>query len=103
MLSDPPPKFGSAAFKRSKKTLTFAGTIAAAATGKVKVELSYKVGKATKKKSASPSVAAGKFKGTIKLSATDAKKAQKLKLKLTYAGDSRFKAATKTGSVKVSR
>ncbi len=103
VLSDPLPKISSAAFKRSKKTLTFAGTIAAGATGKVKLELTYKVGKATKKKSASPSIAGGKYKGTIKLSASEAKKAQKLKLKLTYAGDSLFKAATKTGSVKVSR
>ena len=90
-------------FKRSKKTLTFAGTIAAGATGKVKVELAYKVGKETKKKSAGPAIAAGKYKGTIKLSATDAKKAQKLKLTVSYAGNSAFKAATKTGSVKVSR
>ena len=103
VLSDPLPKLGSAVFKRSKKTLTFAGTIAPAATGKVKVELSYKVGKAIKKKSASPAIAAGKYKGTIKLSAGDAKKATKLKLTVTYAGNSAFKAATKTGSVKVSR
>ena len=42
------PKISSAVFKRSKRTLTVAGT--SQASGKVKVELAYKIGKATRTK-----------------------------------------------------
>ena len=42
----------------------------------VKVELTYKVGKKSVKKTLSLAINGGKFSGTLKLSATDAKKAR---------------------------
>ena len=89
------PKISTASFKRSKRTLTIAGTTAA--TGKVKVELSYKVGKKTIKKTLSVTIKAGKFSGTLKLSATDAKKASKLTVSVSSTGSP---VAKKSVSVK---
>jgi plastocyanin len=78
------PKISSATFQRSKRTLTVAGTLAA--TGKVRVELAYKAGKATRKKTLSLTIKNGKFSGTVKLSASDAKKASKLTVTVSYPG-----------------
>jgi plastocyanin len=85
----PAPKISSAVFKRSKRTITIAGT--SQAGGKVKVELAYKNGKATRKKTLSLPIKAGKFSGTIKLSAADARKAQKLTVTASYNGTSLVK------------
>jgi plastocyanin len=89
------PKLSSASFKRSKRTVTIAGTLAA--SGKVRVELSYRAGARTRKKTLSLTVSNGKFTGTVKLSAADARKAQKLTVTVTYAG------AKANGKVKVTR
>jgi hypothetical protein len=75
--------------------LTVAGTTAA--SGNVKVELTYKVGKKSVKKTLSVAVKGGKFSGTLKLSATDAKKASKLSVSVSATGTP---AAKKTVSVK---
>jgi hypothetical protein len=82
----PAPKIGSAVFKRAKRTVTIAGT--SQAVGSVKVELAFKNGKATRKKTLSLPIKAGKFSGTIKLSAADARKAQKLTVTASYNGAS---------------
>jgi hypothetical protein len=72
----PAPKLSSAVFKRSKRTITVAGS--SQASGNVTVELAYKNGKATRKKQLSVAIKGGKFSATFKLSAADARKAQKL-------------------------
>jgi plastocyanin len=89
------PKISTASFKRSKRTLTVAGTTSA--TGKVKVELSYRVGKKSIKKTLSIAIKSGTFSGTLKLSATDAKQASKLSVSVSATGSP---AAKKTVSVK---
>ena len=80
----PAPKIASATFKRSKRTVSVAGT--SKASGKVKVVLTYKSGKATRTKTLSLAIKSGKYSGTIKLSAADARKAQKLKVTVSYNG-----------------
>jgi plastocyanin len=85
----PAPKISSAVFKRSKRTITIAGTSQAA--GNVKIDLAYKNGKATRKKTLSLAIKGGKFGGTIKLSAADARKAQKLTVTVSYNGVSPVK------------
>jgi plastocyanin len=85
----PAPKIASAVFKRSKRTITIAGT--SQASGKVKVELAFKNGKATRKKTLSLPIKGGKFSGTIKLSAADARKAQKLTVTASCNGKSPVK------------
>ncbi len=80
----PAPKISSATFKRSKRTVSVAGT--SQATGKVTVVLTYKNGKATRKKTLSLAIKAGKYRGTIKLSAADARKAKKLTVTVSYSG-----------------
>ncbi len=80
----PAPTISSAVFKRSKRTVTVAG--ASQATGNVKVVLTFKNGKATRTKTLSLAIKAGKYSGTIKLSAADARKAQKLSVTVSYNG-----------------
>ena len=82
----PAPKLSSAIFKRSKRTITIAGT--SQAGGNVTVELAYKNGKATRKKKRSVAIKGGKFSATFKLSAADARKAQKLTVTASYNGAS---------------
>ncbi len=91
----PAPKITAASFKRSKRTVTIAGTTTA--TGNVTVELAYKVGKKARTKTLSIAIKGGKFSGTVKLSATDAKQASKLSVTVTAAG---APAAKKTVSVR---
>ncbi len=91
----PAPKISSATFKRSKRTVSVAGT--ARASGKVKVVLTYKNGKATRTKTLSLAIRSGKYSGTIKLSAADARKAQKLRVTVSYNG---VKPAKKNVTVK---
>jgi hypothetical protein len=74
--------------------VTISGT--AAATGKVTVKLAFKVGKKARTKTLSLTIKNGKFSGTLKLSAADAKKAAKLSVTVTAAGST----AKKTVSVK---
>lgn len=92
---DPEPRIRSATFKRSKRTVTVSGTVEASG-GKVRVELRYRVGSKTRKKSRSLPVRNEKFSGKFKLSAADARKAKKLKLTATF-GDEK---ATKTVKVR---
>jgi plastocyanin len=80
----PAPKLSSAVFKRSKRTITVAGS--SQAGGNVTVELAYKSGKATRKNKRSVAIKGGKFSATFKLSAADARKAQKLTVTASYAG-----------------
>ncbi|HEY6888063.1 MAG TPA: hypothetical protein VI300_09795, partial [Solirubrobacter sp.] len=89
------PKISAAAFKRSNRTLTVTGTTTMA--GKIKVELTYKVGKKSVKKTLTLAISGGKFGGTLKLSVTDAKKASKLTVTVSTTG---APAARRTVSVK---
>jgi plastocyanin len=82
----PAPKLSSAVFKRSKRTITVAGS--SQASGKVTVALAYKTGKTTHKKKLSVAIKSGKFSATFKLSAADARKAQKLTVTASYNGAS---------------
>jgi hypothetical protein len=66
-------------------------------TGKVKVELTYKIGKKSVKKTLSLAINGGKFSGKLKLSATDAKKSSKLTVTVSTIG---APAAKRTVSVK---
>ena len=79
----PAPR-SSATFKRSKRTVSVAGT--AQASGKVKVVLTFKNGKKTRTKTLSLAIKSGKYSGTIKLSTADARKAQKLTVTVSYNG-----------------
>jgi plastocyanin len=79
-------KLATATFKRSKRTLTISGTTTA--TGKVRVRLAYKVGRKARSKTASLPIRSGRFRGTLKLSSADAKKASKLTVTVTVAGTS---------------
>ena len=63
----------------------------------MKVVLTYKRGKTTRTKTLSLAIKGGKYSGTIKLSATDARKAQKLKVTVSYNG---LTPAKKTVTVK---
>ncbi len=65
--------------------------------------LAYKVGAKKKSKTLTLTISGGRFEGKTKLAAGDARKAAKLTLTVTYAGDARFLPATKTASVKVSK
>ena len=67
------------------------------ATGKVNVKLAYKVGKKSRTKTLSVTIKGGKFSGTLKLSAGDAKKASKLAVTVSATGT---RPAKKTVSVK---
>ena len=91
----PAPKITAATFKRSKRTVTVKGTTSA--TGKVNVKLAYKVGKKSRTKSRSVAIKGGKFSGTLKLSAGDARKASKLSVTVSAAGTA---SAKKTVSVR---
>ena len=91
----PAAKISAASFKRSKRTLTVSGTTTA--TGKVTVKLAYKVGKKSRTKTFSATVKSGKFSGTLKLAAADAKKASKLSVTVSATG---APPAKKTVSVK---
>jgi plastocyanin len=91
----PAPKLSSAVFKRSKRTITVAGS--SQASGKVTLELSYKNGKATRKKKLSVAIKSGKFSATFKLSATDARKAKTLTVTASATGTS---SAKKSVSIK---
>ena len=91
----PAPKISAASFKRSKRTLTVSGTTTA--TGKLTIKLAYKVGKKSRTKTFSVTVKGGKFSGTLKLSAGDAKKASKLAVTVSATGT---QPAKKTVSVK---
>jgi hypothetical protein len=71
--------------------LTIAGTTSA--TGKVTVKLAYKVGKKARMKTLRLAIKAGRFSGTLKLSATDAKKASKLSVTVSAAGTGTAKKA----------
>jgi len=93
--ASPKPKLSTATFKRSKRTVSVAGTLAA--TGKVRVALSYRAGTKPRKKTLSLSVRNGRFSGKLKLSGTDARRASKLSVTVTYAGEKAKR------SVKVSR
>jgi hypothetical protein len=55
--------------------------------------LAYKAGKATRKKTLSLTIKNGKFGGTLKLSASDAKKASKLTVTVSCPGASPAKKA----------
>jgi hypothetical protein len=67
------------------------------AFGKVKVDVAYKAGKVTRKKALSLTIKNGRFSGTLKLSAADAKNASKLTVTVTYPGATPIK---KTVSIK---
>jgi plastocyanin len=82
--SKPAPKITAATFKRSKRIVTVTGTTNA--TGKVKVRLAYKVGKRSLTKSLGVAIKGGRFSGTLKLPAGDAKKASKLSVTVSAAG-----------------
>jgi plastocyanin len=88
-------KISAATFKRSKRTLSIAGTTTA--TGKVTIKLAYRVGKKARVKTFSATIKGGKFSGTLKLSSSDAKKASKLSVTVTAVG---APAATKTVSIR---
>ena len=103
MLANPQLKVGSATLKRSTRTFAVAGTIAGTASGKVRVQLTYKVGKATRKKTLTLTIKSGKFSGSVKLSAGDARKASKPAVSASYAGDSRYTAATSKGRITIRR
>ncbi len=93
--ASPKPKFSTATFKRSKRTVTVSGTLAA--SGKVRVALSYRTGTELRKKTLSLPVRSGRFSGTLKLSAADTRRAKRLSVTGTYAGE------TAKRTVKVSR
>ena len=99
--ANPQLKVGSATLKRKARTFAVAGTIAGAVTGKVRVVLTYRVGKAKRTKSLTLSVKNGKFSGTVKLAAGDARKASKPAVNASYAGDSRYTAGTSKGRIKI--
>jgi hypothetical protein len=67
------------------------------------VALIYKVGAKKKTKALVLKIARGPFAGKVKLPAGDARKATKLTVTVSYAGDSRFMPATKKATVKVSK
>ena len=81
----PKPKLSAATFKRSTRTVTVSGTLAA--SGKVRIEVSYRVGSKTRKKTLSLTVKNGRFSGKLKLSASDARRAKKLAVTVTYGGE----------------
>ena len=93
--ASPKPKLSTATFKRSKRTLTVSGTLAT--SGKVRVELIYRSGGKTRRKTLSLTVSNGRFSGKLKLSASDARRARNLAVTVTYAG------AKAKRNVKVSR
>ncbi len=96
VAASPKPKLSSATFKRSKRTVSVAGTLAA--SGKVRVALSYRTtGTKLRKKTLSLAVRNGRFSGMLKLSAADARRAKQLSVTVTFAGE------TAKRTVKVSR
>jgi len=96
VAASPKPKLSSATLKRSKRTVSVAGTLAA--SGKVRVALSYRTtGTKLRKKTLSLPVRNGRFSGTLKLSAADARRAKQLSVTVTFAGE------TAKRTVKVSR
>jgi plastocyanin len=96
-------RIASAVFKRSKRRVTFKGTIAKGATGVVKLDLSYRVGKSTRRKSASARIVAGRFSGVIRLRAAHAKRARRLTLTVAYPGDAGFLPSSKLAKVRITR
>ena len=89
------PKISSAVFKRSKRTITVAGT--SQASGKVKVELSYKNGKATRKKTLSRRHQERQVQRHDQALGADARKAKKLTVTASSNGTS---SAKKSVSIK---
>jgi hypothetical protein len=67
------------------------------------VALTYKVGAKKKTKTLVLKIARGRFAGKVKLPAGDARKAAKLTVTVSYAGDARFTPATKKATVRVSK
>ena len=67
----------------------------------MRVVLTYKVGKAKRTKTLTLTVKNGKFTGSVKLSAGDARKASKPAVSASYAGDSRYNAATGKGRITI--
>jgi plastocyanin len=100
---NPAPKVRTATFKRSTKTFKLAGAIATSATGKVRATLTYKVGKKKRTKVLTLKIARGRFAGKVKLPARDARRAAKLTVTVSYAGNTKFMPATKKATVKVSK
>jgi plastocyanin len=77
-------KIATATFKRSKRSLTIAGTTTA--TGKVTVKLAYKVRKKARTKTFSLTIAGGRFSGKLMLASSDARKASKLSVTVIAPG-----------------
>jgi plastocyanin len=100
---NPAPKVLKATFKRSSKTVKISGAIATSATGKVRAALAYKVGAKKKTKKLTLKIKHGHFAGKLKLPARDARKAKKLTVTVSYAGDARFMPAAKKATVRVSK
>ena len=65
--------------------------------------LTYRNGKATRRKTLNLTVRSGKFSGSVKLSAGDARKASRPAVSASYAGDSSYLAATARGRITIRR
>jgi hypothetical protein len=69
----------------------------------VRVTLTYRNGKKMRRKTLSLTVRHGKFSGSVKLAAGDARKASRPAVSASYAGDSRHLAATAKGRITIRR
>jgi hypothetical protein len=83
--------------------VTITGAIATSATGKVRATLAYKVGAKKKTKKLTLKIKGGHFAGKLKLPSGDARKAKKLTVTISYAGNAQFLPATKKATVKVAK
>lgn len=96
-------KVTAATLKRSSRSLSVTGTTAASATGKVRVKLTYRVGRKARSKTFTATIKRGRFTVRARLSATDARRASKLAAAVTYAGDRNYSGASTRRAVKVRR
>jgi hypothetical protein len=69
----------------------------------VRVTLTYRSGKATRRKTLNLTVRNGKFSGSVRLPAGDARKASRPAVSAGYAGDGGHLAATARGRITIRR
>jgi hypothetical protein len=93
----------SATLKRSTRTVSASGITAASATGKVRIKLTYRVGAKSRSKSLSATLKRGRFTARTRLSSSDARRATKLSVSVTYTGNSNYSGASTRRTIRVRR
>jgi hypothetical protein len=101
--ANPQLKVTTATFKRSKRTATVAGTTASSATGRVRLKVSYRRCGKPRSRTLTATIKRGRFTARTRLSSSDARRASKPTVAVTYRGDAHYSAASTRRTMTVRR